>query len=58
VETLNLSGLWQATQSTVSPLPILLIKLRCSLKEFAVDLLIAEKSNLAIIITMVVTVEI
>ena len=49
-ETVNLRGCWQVEQSTVSPLPIFLITLRCSLNELAADLLIAEKSSFVMIV--------
>lgn len=49
LETDNVSGCLHTAHNTVSPLPIRLIKLRCSLNDLAVDLLIAEKSSFVIV---------
>ena len=50
LETDNVNGCRQVTQSTISPLPIFLIKFRCTLNDFAVDLLIAEKSSFTMVV--------
>lgn len=42
---LRVNGFWQCWHNICSPLPSLFIKLRCALKDWAVVLLIPEKSS-------------